>query len=200
MSVLEYSEAVGYMNYLKGFSPFIVSALVGVQFDWRVSGLTGFLVACLVVFFERRRGRGWDLMVLELSAWTYLAAQTAVAFAFPRSPVEAYTGFISMGWLAAAAWGSLVIGKPFTIAIARARTRPEVWDHPVFIRANVAITLVWAASFTVAAAAGALLMLAAPGQTVGQIVLKVAAFTLPVIFTFYYPKAVRSRFEGVVNP
>ena len=134
------------MHYLKGFSPFIAAALAGALFDWRIAGLAGFITACVLVFAERRGGRQWDSMVLELVALSYFGAQTVFACAFPTSSVETYTGFISMGWLAAAAWGSLLYGKPFTIALARAGTSPDMWEHPIFLRANVVISTVWAAS------------------------------------------------------
>jgi hypothetical protein len=44
---------------------------------------------------------------------------------------------------------SLLVGKPFTLQFARESTPPEIWNLPVFLHANVVITLAWTAAFAI---------------------------------------------------
>ena len=183
------------MNYLKSFLPWIAFAVVATQFDWRWSGLTGLVLSAALLLNARREGRKADALIIEWSALAFFALLTATAFAFPASPLKTYTGALTDAWLALTAWGSLAIGKPFTLGIARTMTPPELWGNPVFKRVNVVITLVWAASFTVTGLAGVALLHFAPHATAALITLKVLGFAVPVAFTVRYPRIVRARAE-----
>jgi hypothetical protein len=181
------------MNYLKSFLPWIAFAVVATQADWRWSGLTGLVLAAGLLALARREGREADTLVIEWSALAFFALLTAVAFAFPASPLKTYTGALTDAWLALTAWGSLALRRPFTLGIARTMTPPELWDNPVFKRVNVLITLVWAASFTITGLAGIALLNYAPHATAALITLKVLGFAVPVAFTVRYPRIVRAR-------
>ncbi|WP_137812755.1 hypothetical protein [Gandjariella thermophila] len=69
----------------------------------------------------------------------------------------------------------------------------EVWSSPIFLRINVVITAVWAASFTVTAAALAVAGTLAPHATVPAVALNVAGIALPAVFTARYPGIVAAR-------
>lgn len=181
------------MNYLKSFIPWIAFAIVATQFDWRYSGLVGFVLAGALVLLERRSGHGLDTMIIELSAISFFAVLTVFSFAFPASPLKPYAGALSVGWLALTAWGSLALGRPFTLGIARTMAPREVWDSPLFKRINAVITAVWAVSFTVTAVAGAALLHFAPHATALLIAIKVGGFVVPAVFTVRYTRAARAR-------
>jgi hypothetical protein len=181
------------MHYLKSFVPWIAFAVVATQFDWRYSGLVGFVLAGALVLWERREGRKLDTLIIELSAVGFFAALTVFSFAFPGSPLRPYAGALSVGWLAVTAWGSIFVGRPFTLGIARTMAPPEVWDNPFFKRVNVVITAAWAISFTVSAIAAATLLHFAPHATALLIAVKVAGFVLPAAFTVRYTRVVRAR-------
>ncbi|WP_239154693.1 hypothetical protein [Amycolatopsis sp. FDAARGOS 1241] len=97
-------------------------------------------------------------MIIELSAVVFFALLSGYAFADPASPLRDYVGALTDAWPALTAWGSPVVRHPFTLGIARTVPPQQVWHHPRFRRVNVVITVVWAASFTVSAAAGAFLL------------------------------------------
>jgi uncharacterized membrane protein YoaK (UPF0700 family) len=184
------------VNYLKSFLPWIAFAVVATQFDWRWSGLTGLVISAALLLLARREGRKADTLVIEWSALVFFGLLTAVAFSFPTSPLKTYTGALSDVWLALTAWGSMVIGQPFTLGIARTMTPREFWDNPVFRRTNVIITLVWAVSFTVGAITGITLLAYAPHATFALIAIKVTCFVVPIVFTIRYPRIVRARFQN----
>jgi len=181
------------VNYLKSLLPWIAFAVVATQFDWRWSGLTGLVISTALLLSARRQGRKADTLILEWSGFAFFALLTAVAFAFPASPLKTYTGALTDAWLALTAWGSLAIRQPFTLGIARTTTPESLWDNPIFKRVNVVITLVWAISFTIGGLAGITLLNYAPHATVALIALKVVCFAVPVAFTIRYPRIVRAR-------
>jgi hypothetical protein len=127
----------------------------------------------------------------------------AVTFAFF---VFIAVGLIGSGWtilatymtllvnltLMAIAWGSLIVGAPFTIQYAREQTPPEVWHLPLFLRINQEITAVWGLNFFLSA------LIFLYRHTTGDdsvaaryawVLLSVAA----VVFTVYYPEWRRAR-------
>ncbi|WP_326837812.1 hypothetical protein VSH64_23525 [Amycolatopsis rhabdoformis] len=187
------------MNYLKSFVPWIGFAIVSTQADWRWSGVVGVLLAGGLLLVERGRGKAWDTLIIELSAVVFFALLSIYAFTDPASPLHDYVGASSDAWLALTAWGSVAIRRPFTLGIARTMAPPEVWDHPFFRRVNVIITSVWAASFTVSAVAGGLLLHFAPHATVALIVIKVLGFAVPVAFTVGYSRQARARAQRAAS-
>lgn len=112
--------------------------------------------------------------------------------ASPHSPVRGWTGPLSLVWIAAAAWISIALRRPFTLGIAKRSTPPSIWTTPVFYRTNLIITAVWAATFTVAA-----VLLATVHAVHGGAVATVAvfaAYVVPIVFTRRYPAIVRARY------
>lgn len=44
---------------------------------------------------------------------------------------------------------SVILGKPFTIVYAKATVSSDKWQHPIFIKINSVISLVWSAIFLI---------------------------------------------------
>jgi hypothetical protein len=78
----------------------------------------------------------------------FFAALSVATFADPRAPLGAWSIPLSFGWLALVAWGSIAIGKPFTLGMARRRVGGDVWGQPAFRRSKTALTRLWAVVFT----------------------------------------------------
>lgn len=181
------------MNYLRSFAPWIVYAVVGTQVDWRYSALVGLALAAVIVLWERRENVPPDAMVIELSAGLFFVLLSIFAFASPDSPLRDQVVTMSSAWLALTAWGSLAVRKPFTLGIGRRMVEPEIAADPLFRRTNVVITAVWATAFTAEAIAMGILLTTAPHATAAAIVIKIAAFAVPVTFTIRYSNVVRAR-------
>ena len=183
------------MAYLRSFLPWIaVSVLVG-TIDIRYALLAGLVLALALIVVQRRAGSDWAALVIETGAALYFAVCTAAAFAAPDSGLV--TDYSSAGaslWLALLAWGSLVIGKPFTMGIARTTVPAEHWDSPLFRRVNTVITAVWAAAFTVGGAGSAWLHHAHPDSSTARTVLTAVCVVVPILFTVRYPEIARARF------
>jgi hypothetical protein len=183
------------MHYLRSFAPWIVYAVVATQLDWRPSALIGLVIAGLLVIWEIATGAKPDSMVIELSAATYFAVVSVFAFLDPDSPLHNHLLALSSAWLALTAWGSLAIGRPFTLGIARQMVEPEHWGNPIFRRTNIIITAVWAISFTVEGIAVAVITELAPRAAAPVVALRIAAFTVPAVFTVRHSAIARTRAE-----
>ncbi|RJQ79332.1 hypothetical protein D5S19_26585 [Amycolatopsis panacis] len=186
------------MNYLKSFLPWIIFAIVSTQAGWQWSALVGLVLAGGLLTLERGRGKGWDTLFIEVSATAFFAGLSIWAFNDPGSPARDYVGALTDLWLALTAWGSILARHPFTLGIAKTMVSPEVTATAVFRRVNLVLTTVWAASFTVAGLAEAVLLHYAPHATAALVVLKVLGFAVPISFTVRYPRAVRARAQKAV--
>ncbi|MBO0802877.1 MAG: hypothetical protein J2P25_07355 [Nocardiopsaceae bacterium] len=178
------------MMYLRGFLPWIVLAVVS-SFAGQGTAMAAALVTCLLVLAARGRATRTDL--LGLATLGYFAVMTAVAFAAPHAIPDSWTGPLSIGVLGLVSWVSLAVRQPFTLHFARQQTSSEFWNHPVFYRINAVITAVWAASFTLTAIAYAAAEAVASRPTALEIVLEVAGFAIPALFTARYPQHARAR-------
>ena len=181
------------LGYLRGFLPWIVFAILSTRGESRWGALAGLVLATVLLIVERRRGRGWDQVVIETSSALFFAGLALAAFTISPAPLGDYGPAVSLGWLALTAWGSLAIRKPFTLGIARTMAPPEVWQSPLFYRVNAVLTTVWATGFSGTSLTLVALLRLAPHATVAVIAVKLLGFVLPAAFTAYYPKAVRAR-------
>ncbi|MEW2418774.1 hypothetical protein AB0953_34565 [Streptomyces sp. NPDC046866] len=186
-------------RYLISFAPWIAYACIATSDEWRSGAQWGLAIALIVLFKGNRSGKKWDEMVIELSAAVFFAGITWLSYKQPDSSLIPYGPALVDVWLAATAFGSLLIAKPFTLGIARTMVPKEVWKSPVFHRTNTVITLVWGLSFGAAAVLLWLLISWDPKATAIAIAIKVVTFVIPVMFTIRYPAVVRAR-QGHAQP
>ncbi|MER6990695.1 hypothetical protein ABT337_12200 [Saccharopolyspora hirsuta] len=179
-----------------GFLPWIGYALVATSSAWHYGALVGLLIAAAVLFVERRAGRAWDELVIPASAVVFFVLAAGFSLVFAASPAVRCGPALVDAWLALTAGGSLLVGRPFTLAIARRRAPSQVWGRPEFRRANMVLTAVWAAAFALAAAALAVLLHDAPTATGWVLAIKIAGFAAPAAFTCWYAQRMAIRFRA----
>ncbi|MDI5973397.1 hypothetical protein POF50_029315 [Streptomyces sp. SL13] len=175
--------------FIRPFLPWIAYAVVGAVTDWRWGALAGLVLGGYQLLALRRAGRGWDSAVIQVCSVVYFVLVAAVAFHDPHSSLHAYARGASCLWLAAAAWGSLLLRRPFTLGIAKLDVPAQYWSSPAFYRVNAVVTTVWAAAFTVTG----LLLLALHGDTRPALAINIAGFVIPAVFTTRYTAAARAR-------
>ena len=184
------------LRYVLTFLPWIAFAVLSTNGEARYGAVAALLVSIVLLAADRRAGRGWDEMVIELSSGVFFAGLTLAAFTISPAPFGEYGPAVSVAWLALTAWASLAVGRPFTLGIARRTTAPEVQATPLFYRVNAVITAVWAVGFTLNAAGLALLLGLAPHATAAIVAVKVCGFAIPALFTIRYPQIVRARYAA----
>jgi hypothetical protein len=138
-----------------GLMPWIVMALLSGPGRFEESVATALGLSILLIYFRHRRGGSIKpLEVFEVIYFGVLAVIGLLASESLTAWLEKWSGEISSLALAAFAFGSLLLRNPFTLPYAKEITPKEYWDSPIFLRVNRIISLVWALSFTVSAAAG----------------------------------------------
>lgn len=180
------------MSYVRTFLPWIVFAVLP-SGQWQWAALAGLVAAVAVTVQQRRAGVGFDALIIELGSAVFFATLTVIAFADPHSGVHGYSAALSSATLALIAGVSLLVGKPFTLGIAKRSTPREVWGLRPFIRTNVVITAVWTAAFTVTAAALAALAHAGNGHSTSATLVQAAGFVAPMLFTVRCVAAVQAK-------
>ncbi|MCX4918975.1 hypothetical protein [Streptomyces sp. NBC_00687] len=180
------------MSYVRTFLPWIVFAAVPSS-HWQWGAFAALLVAAVVVAQQRRTGVGFDALIMETGSAVFFAILAAVAFADPHSATHAYSAALSSATLALIAGTSLLMGKPFTLGIAKRTTQSEVWRLKPFIRVNVVITTVWTAAFGATAVALAVLAHAGHGHSATATLVQVLGFVVPVLFTVRYVAAAKTK-------
>src|SRR5271170_3107688 len=175
------------MGILLAFAPFLAFAIVD-----RLMGSTAGLIAGAVTSgalllrdWTTRRG---PLKILEVG--TLCLFSCLVLFAFVAKPTWSIVGVrlcVDSGLLTIVLV-SIAARRPFTIQYAREQVPEEYWKAPEFIRANYAITAVWAAAFLVMVTAD-LIMLYEPAVPLGVgVVATIIALVSAIQFTRWYPK------------
>jgi hypothetical protein len=178
--------------YVISFLPWIAFSLLPPK-NWQWAALVACAIAVALLLKQRAAGRTVDSMIIELGSAVYFAALAALAFRDPSSHWHDYSAAFSSLFLAGIAGTSLLIGRPFTLGIAKQSTPRELWSAPLFIRTNIIITAVWTLAFAAAGAALATMAHAGNAHTTAATGIQVAGFVLPVLFTTRYVAAVRSE-------
>src|SRR5258708_1966338 len=103
------------------------------------------------------QGAGWYRM--KSTDWTQLVYFALIVLAanwVAMSPILAWRPMLAPGLFAAMAFGSLMIGHPFTNQFAREEAPDVYWRDPAFpchfARVNLILTFSWGVNFSVALA------------------------------------------------
>jgi Ca2+/Na+ antiporter len=108
-------------------------------------------------------------------------------------------GIISNGFLAGLIWGTIFIGKPFTLQYARAELPKERWDDPALVRSCRFMAIVWALLLTFLALTACLKNLNPtlwPDRVNFDVTLAVIAGG--IVFTSLYKKYKRNQHNSAV--
>jgi hypothetical protein len=192
MSEQEYRAKEILMMYLRAFLPWIVYAVIP-SGSWQWGALAAFVVAVGLIVMQRRAGGPADAVIIETGSAVFFAALAVVAFANPHSGLHPYSAALANGMLAIVALISLAVRKPFTLGIAKQSTPREYWDQPAFLRVNMIITSVWAASFVVTAITAALIAHATGGHGTPTLITQIAGIVVPMVFTRRYVAYVQAK-------
>jgi len=183
------------MSILLSLSPFVVFFVL-MRLRSPLAGLVGAVVVSLLLCLRMVR-KGESLKILEVGSLVVFGALTTYTLlAAPAWSVATVRLAVDLGLLAIAVV-SLAIGRPFTLQYARERVPEPIWALPIFYTTNRLITTVWAGAFAVLVAADALAEYVAAVPIWVDVAASVVAFAGAVLFSRWYPDAVRRRFASV---
>ncbi len=94
---------------------------------------------------------------------------------------------MASGILAVIAWGSLLIKKPFSLQYAKNSIASDKWQHPLFVRINQIVTMIWGLIFTIGFSLHLFIFLQ-PGEHGFIIILIYLLSIVGIVLTISYPK------------
>ena len=129
------------------FLPWIIFGVASGFNHWRVA-TGGGLILCVVYLTVLVR-RAISIKLTDWTTLTYFVIAAVMMIGLRSTAFTVYSAVVVWSCFALGAWGSVAIGRPFTTAYARESAPREFWEHPVFIRLNLLMTLVWCGLMTV---------------------------------------------------
>jgi intracellular septation protein A len=143
----EQKNPLGRIIGLMASAPWILFGVASGLNHWHVASGGGLILCLLYLAVMRLSARSIKLMDWTMLAFFAISAVLAIGMESTIFPV--YNAVIVWSCFAVASWSSVVIGRPFTAAYARETAPPEFWTHPIFVRLNLLMTLVWCGLMTV---------------------------------------------------
>ena len=179
-----------------GIAPWILMAVLSGPGRFEQAAAAALALTLVVMWVGHLR----SIAIHSLEVFGALVFAAFVAFGLFASAdtirwLELWAGELANGALAAFAFFTLLIRRPFTTAYARDTTDPVHWDSPLFTRVNYVLTAVWACAFLFSAVVGVL------GDVVRHEgdnfwtgwILQFAGIFVAVAVTEFYPDYARAK-------
>ena len=129
------------------FMPWVVFGVASGFNHWRVA-TGGGLILC-VVYLAMLLRRGISIKLTDWTTLIFFVIASVMMIGLRSTTFTIYSAVVVWTCFALGAWGSVAVGHPFTEVYAREKAPRELWEHPVFIRLNLVMTLVWCGLMTV---------------------------------------------------
>ncbi|MGH7924412.1 MAG: hypothetical protein ACREQH_07475 [Candidatus Binatus sp.] len=143
----EEKRVAGVPTGVIAFLPWIVFGVASGFNHWRVA-TSGGLILCLVYLAVLIRRRV-SIKLMDWTVLTFFAIASVLTVGLGSTTFPTYNAVVVWTCFASAAWGSVLIRRSFTAVYARESAPPEFWHHPIFLRLNLIMTLVWCGLTTV---------------------------------------------------
>ena len=127
--------------------PFVLYGFASAGNRWRVATGGGLILSLIYLAVLRRHGI--SIKVMDWITLTVFVIGSVLMIGLHSALFPAYNVVVIWSCFAVAAWSSVVIGHPFTVAYARENAPPEFWHNPVFLRLNWVMSLFWSGLLTV---------------------------------------------------
>jgi hypothetical protein len=176
------------LRLVVGFLPWIILGVLGDR--WFVLALVLALAAATVTTVRQVRSR--SLKILDTATFAFFLFVLVGVIGFRWMVLATYMSLLVNITLTAIAWGSLVVGTPFTIQYAREQVSPQFWHSPLFMRINQYITAVWGLDFFLSTLVS-LYRQVSGDQNVASHYAWVLFSIGAAIFTVYFPPWYRAR-------
>lgn len=129
-----------------GFLPWILFGLLA--HHHAIMALLTALIASTVLFIVNIR----RIKIIEIVGLVFFSILTLLLLVFRLKWLAPHIGLMVHTVLALTAWGSLLMGVPFTIQYAKETVDEKLWQTPLFIKINQYITGAWGVDFVLQAA------------------------------------------------
>lgn len=184
------------MTIIRSLASWIAFAIAGAFLGPQWAALVALVAAAISLAVPLVQGGRPGEVVIEISSLVFFAAYTIFAFSRPGDDLHDWVSPASQFWLAVTVGITLLIHKPFTLALAKKEAPPESWEHPAFYAFNVRITLAWLISFALSGLILVVLILTGVTAAWITVVVIVLAICAPVVYTNRQVAAIEAELGG----
>ncbi len=177
-------------SILLGFLPWIVFGVISGQSLWRLNA--AIIAALILVIFmgAKQLAKGF---ILTWGSLFFFGANLVLVVLFRNLWVIKNLDVLSHGTLAAIAWVSIFMGKPFVLQYARETVPPERQASPVFYRTCRTLAVIWGVVFLITTGMSAAKTYGLWADGLGYQTVSLGLIGVGLWLNHWYPQDVRSR-------
>jgi carotenoid cleavage dioxygenase len=178
------------ISMLLGFLPWIVFAVISGQSLWRLNAAIIVALALVLVMGYKQLAKGF---ILTWGSLLFFGVNLVMVVLFRNLWVIKNLDVLAHGTLAAIAWSSIFIGKPFVLQYARETVPPERQASPFFYRTCRTLAVIWGVVFLIATGMSVAKTYGWWADGIGYQAVSLGLIGLGLWLNHWYPQYVRSR-------
>ena len=184
-------------SILLGFLPWIVFGVVSGPTMWRLNAAIIVALALVLVMGYKQLAKGF---ILTWGSLLFFGVNLVMVVLCRNSWVINNLDILSHGTLAAIAWLSIFMGKPFVLQYARETVPPERQASPDFYRTCRTLAVIWGVVFLIATGMSVAKTYGWWAGGMGYQAVSLGLIGLGLWLNHWYPQYVRSRAKLCVDP
>ena len=185
------------MSILLGFLPWIVFGAVSGPSLWRLNAAIIVALALVPVMGYKQLAKGF---ILTWGSLLFFGANLVLVVLCRNLWVINNLDILAKGALAAIAWLSIFMGKPFVLQYARETVPPERQASQVFYRTCRDLAVIWGVVFLIATGMSVAKSYGWWAGGMGYQAVSLGLIALGLGLNHWYPQYVRRRANPSVNP
>ena len=185
------------ISILLGFLPWIAFGAISGPSLWRLNAAIITALALVLVMGYKQLAQGF---ILTWGSLLFFGVSLVMVVLGRNLWVIKNLDILTKGTLAAIAWLSIFMGKPFVLQYARETVPPERQASPVFYRTCRTLAVIWGVVFLIATGMSMVKTYGWWAEGLGYQAVSLGLIGLGLGLNHWYPQYVRSRAELDVNP
>ncbi len=184
-------------SIMLGFLPWIVFGVISGPSLWRLNAAIIVALALVLVMGYKQLAKGF---ILTWGSLLFFGVNLVMVVLCRDRWVIENLDILAKGTLAAIAWLSIFMGKPFVLQYARETVPPERQASPVFYRTCRTLAEIWGVVFLIATGMSVAKTYGWWAGGTGYQAVSLGLIGLGLGLNHWYPQYVRSRSKLGVNP
>ncbi len=184
-------------SILLGFLPWIVFGVISGPSLWRLNAAIIVALALVPIMGYKQLAKGF---ILTWGSLLFFGVLLVLVVLCRNLWVINNLDILTKGTLAAIAWLSIFVGKPFVLQYARETVPPERQASPDFYRTCRTLAVIWGVVFLISTGMSVAKTYGWWADGMGYQAVSLGLIGLGLWLNHWYPQYVRSRAKLGVNP
>ncbi len=184
-------------SILLGFLPWIAFGVISGPSLWRLNASIIVALALVLVMGYKQLAKGF---ILTWGSLLFFSVLLVMVVLYRNLWVINNLDILAQGTLAAIAWLSIFLGKPFVLQYALETVPPERQASPVFYRTCRTLAVIWGVVFLISTGMSAGKIYGWWAGGLGNQAVSLGLIGLGLGLNHWYPQYARSRAKQGVSP